>query len=186
MTKDYIVNQYFEWMCELVCGEKGNKRNTYRKLLYWLHNRDFYYVIGMDGNRADDGIELRYRFGDDFGYHPAVITNTLDIRHNCSVLEMMVALAHRCEESIMDDPDIGDRTGEWFWSMIKNLNLYSMTDKNFDKEYADEILDRFMNREYDPDGSGGLFTVTSRNVDLRNVEIWYQMMWYLDEVIGTK
>lgn len=185
MTRDYIINQYFEWMYGLVYNKKISKRTSYRKLLYCLHNRDFDYILGLDGNRAEDGIELRYRFGNDFGYNQAIIASNLDDRP-CSVLEMMVALAHRCEESIMDDPDIGDRTWEWFWSMIKNLNLYSMDDKNFDRDYVEDILTKFLNREYEPDGTGGLFTITSRNDDLRNVEIWYQMMWHLDEVIGVK
>ena len=70
--------------------------------------------------------------------------------------------------------------------MIKNLNLCSMDDKTFDRDYVEDILTKFLNREYEPDGTGGLFTITSRNDDLRNVEIWYQMMWHLDEVIGVK
>ena len=39
---------------------------------------------------------------------------------------MMIALAIRCEEHIMDDPDAGDRTGQWFWSMLVSLGLGSM------------------------------------------------------------
>lgn len=33
------------------------------KLLRHLHNIDFQYMLPMDGNRAEDGIDLRYRFG---------------------------------------------------------------------------------------------------------------------------
>lgn len=184
-NRDFIINQYFEWMYGLVYKKEISTKKSYRKLLYYLHNRDFEYILGLDGNRADDGIELRYRFGIEFSYDSAVIASTLDDKP-CSIFEMLVALSYRCEESIMDDPDIGDRTGQWFWSMIKNLNLYSMTDANFDRDYVEAVISRFLNREYKPNGEGGLFTITSRDYDLRNVEIWYQMMWYLDELIGIR
>ena len=46
MTRDYIINQYFEWMYGLVCNKKISKRTSYRKLLYCLHNRDFDYILG--------------------------------------------------------------------------------------------------------------------------------------------
>ena len=101
----------------------------------------------------------------------------------CSVLEMMIALAIRCEEHIMDDPDVGNRTGQWFWNMIMNLGLGSMTDDQFDKRYAEQVIERFLNREYEQDGEGGLFTVKHCKHDLRTVEIWYQMCWYLDEIV---
>ena len=77
-------------------------------------------MIPMDGNRAEDGIDLRYRFGHEQHYSDAMVASFLDDRP-CSVLEMMIALSIRCEEHIMDDPDVGNRTGQWFWSMIASL-----------------------------------------------------------------
>ena len=41
----------------------------------------------------------------------------------------------------------------------------------------------FLNRQYEADGRGGLFIVRNSRFDLRTVEIWYQAMWYLDEVL---
>ena len=96
---------------------------------------------------------------------------------------MMIALAIRCEEHIMDDPDIGNRTGQWFWNMIVNLGLGSMTDAKFDENYTNMVIERFLNREYERNGDGGLFTVKHSRRDLRTVEIWYQMCWYLDEIV---
>jgi hypothetical protein len=95
---------------------------------------------------------------------------------------MMTALAVRCEETIMDDALFGNRTGQWFWGMIHNLGLSPMTDSNFDKEYVDEVITRFLNREYEPNGKGGLFTVRHCNRDMRTVEIWCQLSWYLDSI----
>lgn len=180
MTRNELNIGYFEWMYRLVCSDKNARGPSYRKLLTHLHERDFVYTIPMDGNRAEDGTDLRYRFGYEHSYKGPVIASFLDDRP-CSVLEMMIALAVRCEENIMDDPDIGDRTGQWFWNMIVNLGLGHMTDRYFDQVLVDNILDRFMERRHGPHGEGGLFTVRNPRRDLRFVEIWYQMNWYLSE-----
>jgi hypothetical protein len=136
----------------------------------------------MDGNRAEDGIDLRYRFGYEQGYDSPMIATLLDDRP-CSVLEMLIALAIRCEEHIMNDPDIGNRTGQWFWNMIINLGLGFMDDTKFDENYVKDVISRFLYRKYKRNGEGGLFTVEHCKNDLRTVEIWYQMCWYLDEVL---
>ena len=108
------------------------------------------------------------------------VADVLDVKE-CSVLEMMIALSLRCEEQIIDDPDVGDRTRKLFWSMINNLGLNRMDDESYDSFEVEDRLDIFMNREYKPDGTGGLFKLRKTRHDLRNVEIWYQMMWYLSE-----
>lgn len=83
----------------------------------------------------------------------------------------------------MDNPAYGDRTTQWFWSMIKTLGLRSMTDDKFDDEYVSSVIDRFLNREYAPNGDGGLFKINNCKYDLREVEIWYQLCWYLDRFV---
>lgn len=180
--KNELINEYFEWIYQLVC--KDTKGLSYRKLLCKLYDTPFNYTIAMDGNRAEDGVDLRYRFGYECGFANSAVADYLDNK-DCSVLEMMVALAIRCEEHIMDNPDIGDRTGKWFLDMIVNLGLEKMTDDRFDKRYVERILHRFLNREYGRNGDGGLFTVHHSRIDMRSVEIWYQAMWYLDEVLKS-
>ena len=182
MTQKEICTEYHEWMCQLVCGERYSRNLSYRKLLRHLHGTDFTYIIDMDGNRAEDGIDLRYRFGYEYGYGDPIIAAYLDTRP-CSILEMMVALAIRCEEHIMEDADVGDRTGQWFWNMIVSLGLGPMTDVRFDISYVEKVIERFLNREYEPNGKGGLFTVEDCKRDLRGVEIWYQMCMYLDTIL---
>lgn len=176
MDRDRIENDYFEWLFELVCGKRYAKDISYRKLLTLLHNTEFTYIIPMDENRASDGISIRNRFLTVNNYR----SDSID--RPCSVLEMMVGLAIRCEENIMDDPRLGDRTGQWFWGMINNLGLGAMYDSNFDKRYAIDTIQRFLNRDYEPNGKGGLFTIKKCDEDLRNVEIWHQLCWYLDSI----
>jgi hypothetical protein len=135
----------------------------------------------MDDNRAVDGIDLRYRFAYEKHYHQAMIAEYIDVKP-CSVLEMMVALAYRCEEQIMDNQEYGNRTRQWFMGMIENLGLLGMTNNAFDEFYVDRVITRLLHRDYKPNGEGGLFTVRNYRRDLRLVEIWYQMSWYLSEV----
>ena len=181
MTHNVLNKRYFDWMYNLVCDGTYNRRLSYQKLLTHLHNREFYYILDMDGNRASDGVDLRYRFAYENNYEYAIITRYLDDRE-CSVLEMMVALAIRCEEDNMGDPDIGNRTGKWFFVMLESLGLESMTDDVFDERYTDDVVNRFLDRKYKRNGEGGLFTTTDRRRDMRAAEIWYQMCWYLDDL----
>lgn len=121
-------------------------------------------------------------FGTDaLAYSDAMIASYLDDRP-CSVLEMMIALSIRCEEHIMDDPDIGNRTGQWFWSMLVSLGIGAMDDRKFDRYFVDRTLERFLDREYERNGEGGLFTVNNGR-DMRRTEIWYQMQYHLGEII---
>ena len=174
---DYVSDEYFKWLYELACGNRYPEEISYRKLLMCLHNIRFRWIIPRDENRADDGIELRYRFA--YG-HIEVSNAELYLNGPCSVLEMMLGLAIRCEENIMDDPRVGDRTRQWFWGMIVNLGLGSMHDDRFNRQYVEKQIETFLNREYEPDGHGGLFTIRDCDRDLRDVEIWHQLCWYLD------
>lgn len=172
-----IRDDYFNWMYDLVCGKRFAKDISYKNLLSHLHRVEFRWSIPKDEGRAGDGIDLRYRFAYDLVDDPVK-----ELGGPCTVLEMMVALAIRCEETIMDDPLIGDRTGQWFWGMINNLGLGAMTDDRYDEEAVDEIIDIFLDREYAPNGKGGLFKIRGCDEDLRDVEIWYQLCWYLDTI----
>ena len=178
MRKDEILNEYFEWLYQLVCGDRYSNAISYKKLLAYLHHTEFTYLLSKDKNRAADGVDLRYRFSKEryHGHVPSCLDGP------CSILEMMVALAIRCEETIMDDPKIGDRTSQWFWGMVTNMGLGYMSDNRFDEHVAKEIIDRFLNRDYSQNGRGGLFTVRNCEYDLTNIEIWTQMLWFLDSI----
>ena len=93
MSDDRIINEYFEWLSDLVCGKRYSKKISYRKLLSYLHSITFNYSIPNDVNRAKDGIDLRYRFAMTHGYRD--VPMCLD--GPCSIFEMIAALAIRCE-----------------------------------------------------------------------------------------
>lgn len=182
--KEYeLVNDYFEWMYRLVCGE-GGRDLSFRKLLMRLYDLDYQYTLPMDENRWTDGVQLRYRYGREHNIPDYVVASELDTRP-CSMLEMMLALSLRCEETIMIDDHFGDRTGQWFWNMISSLGLGGETDRNFRASHVDAVVDRFNNRRYSPNGEGGLFRVNDRNINLLNMDIWYQMQAYINDVTGS-
>lgn len=177
-----IQDEYFNWMMNLAYGEKRSTDPSWDKLFRLLHETEFVNVMEMDANRIYDGIDLRYGFA----YRTGI--STIDINkafadRPCSILEMMVALAKRCEDQITFDQDVGDRTWRWVFEMISNLGLIDMDDEHFDIIEAEDILERFIRREYLPSGKGGLFIISNRSVDMRDAEIWDQMMWYLNETI---
>lgn len=175
-----IEREYFEWLCNIVC-DSFSKQASYGNLLAYLHSVSYEYSLPMDENRAEDGIGMRYRFA----RTKVPISNVWDIMYElereCSMLEMMVALAVRCEEW-MDDTSYGDRTGQWFWQMVISLGLGGMTNACFDMDVVEPAITRFLDRAYEPNGKGGLFTINNCPRDLRKVQIWYQMCWYLDSI----
>ncbi len=168
---------YFDWLTSLVASDR--QADDYTCLLTELFYTEFTWTIDMDENRAVDGIALRTRFEQETDCR----CDWTEFEHPCTILEMMVALAVRCEEHIMDDFECGDRTDEWFWAMISNLGLITYTDDRFNEHRVKTIIQRFLNREYAKNGRGGLFLVHDmRWGDMRDAEIWYQMNWYLDEL----
>ena len=175
--KSNFKKKYFHWLCDFT-GDWA----SYKLLLKRLHTTPFLYVLDRDENRAKDGIDLRYRFGRENDVTKAEIERYFS-NAPCGVLEMMVALALRCEEHIMANSNLGDRTSRWFWAMIASLGLSLQMDTNYSQKKIDDVLNDFLSREYAPNGEGGLFTVHGNRLDLRNVEIWYQAMWYLEEVL---
>lgn len=175
MIENEVRREYFNWLCDIVCGYRYSQENSYDNLLAHLHNIEFTWTISKDSNRAEDGIGLRRRF-DEMG-------DVIDLLDGpCSVFEMMVALAIRVEENIMDDPRYGDRTGQWFWKMINNLGLGSMSDRCFDTDYVDNAIKALLNHEYEPNGRWGLFMVRNCDCDMRKLEIWHQLCLYLDSI----
>ena len=181
MTKEEAINRYLEWLMDEVDGNQKLFKNVLNHLFHISFYVDYKH-FPKDVNRMRDGINLRYRF----------FTNTMGIPRSevdlyfkdmdCSVLEMMVALAIRCEETIMDDTKYGDRTSQWFWDMMKSLGLAYMTNDAYEPIKVEQIVSKFMDHDYERNGRGSLFTIRRCQEDLRDVDIWTQLCWYLDSI----
>lgn len=177
-----VKEEYFEWLYEYVCGGRSHDKVSCKKLFDYLHQVEFTYQLLRDENRAADGVDLRYRFAVE-RYPDTIEDVTYILDGPCSVLEMIIALAVRCEETIMDNTGYGDRTSQWFWNMMNNLGIGYMTDDIFDREFVEDTIDIFLERRYKPDGRGGLFYIRGCEEDLRDIEIWSQLCWYLDNFV---
>lgn len=122
----------------------------------------------MDENREGWGLYLR--------------TNVdYDIQGPCSMLEMLIGLAYRIERVHLYDWNVGDQTPVWFWTMIQNLGLIYQTDERFNYRKVDDIICRFLNREYAPNGKGGLFIIENEGIDARDLSIWQLVQEWLME-----
>lgn len=176
-----IERDYFNWLCELVHIDQIER--SYWLLAKDMFRKEFIAFIEHDDNRASDGVELREDF-----MRETNCDGYLDMDRECSVFEMLIALARRMdfETSDPNDPyDMTDTTSYWFWEMIDNLGLIEFDDSSYvdmdGQTYVDWILDGFINRQYDSNGEGGLFPLKGNCEDQRDVEIWYQMSAYLME-----
>lgn len=144
----------------------------HRRLLITLYSTPFKWSLPTDASREVDGRSLRYLFDPKFEQCKVESAN---------VLEVLIALAIRCEDDIMQDEEKGNRTALWFWLMIKHLGLWDQTDFVYNEAIVEEKLDMFLDRKYEKDGTGSIFYTTRSDRDFRHADLWYQMVWYLDE-----
>lgn len=178
-----VKKDYFDWLKSIVGAEA-----EYSFLWWKLHNTDFIWLIDRDENRAEDGKYLRYIFTvsayDRVDFNPEEVDEYLS--GPCSVMELLVGLARRMEHDIMENDDLGDRTGVWFHEMITNLGLDKYDDKHYSETKVSDIIHRFMGRKYGKTGVGNVFKVGQGvghkiGPDLRNLEIWDQLQVYVLE-----
>lgn len=184
MTKeDDIKSSYFCFLMDLIGYE--NKNNPYENfgvLLIFLNSIEYQWDNPMDENRMYDGLNLRYLYSLDSEYDYNDILDTLDTP--CSILEMLIALSYKIEVDIACNPDYINRTGKWFWFMINSLGLGDMTDAQFDENKVIYIMQNFISRNYNPNGNGGLFTISDNSIDMRTMDLWYQANTWLNENIN--
>ena len=172
-----VQTDYFEWLEHIVTDGK-----EYNLLLHDLHNIDFVSLVKLDENREMDGQSLRTLYGDEVGIKYEEIEDYL--AGPCSVLEMLIGLASRIEGTIFSDFEEGiPETRAYFWEFLTNLGLEVYTDVRYSTTEVRHIVERFVFREYDPDGKGGIFPLQNAGEDQRKVQIWYQMqMYYIEKM----
>lgn len=166
-------DEYFEYLIDLV-GGNSIQRCNYICLLRWLYDHEFTWILPTDKNRAEDGLLMRMEYAD---------MNELYFDSSawpCSILEMMIALAKRCEHDIIGEP--GDEHADrWFWLMLNNLGLLICNDSYFMRDYVEQIVMRWMKRSFTRSGQGSMFPLHDPARDQRKCDIWSQMNEYLIE-----
>ena len=168
-----VRNNYFDWLCELIGGKKN-----YSLLFHKLFTTEFYWVVEFDDDRAKDAKDLRRTFLNMVGSPDLTGLNYV------SVLEVLIALSISCEDNLMANRDLGDRTPEWFWMMITNLGLQVYSDNNWNLDSENDvayIIDIWLSRRYAFNGVGGAFPLQICHTDQRKINLWYQLQAYLQE-----
>lgn len=169
-------DEYFEWLLK-----KTEIGEEYSNLCQVMHEMIFYPLIEMDENRWEDGIAYRFSFfcSDDLVYEYTK-------QHGgCSVLELLLALAEKTSFDMIGSK-FENGIGKWFYEWIENLGLDVYTNEEFLKN-ADsyfevcDVLERFVFRKYEYDGSGGVFPLDYPECDQRNEELEIQRNSYLME-----
>lgn len=178
-------HDYFNWLRKFVTKSDVHMAE-YNEVLLFLHHRPFQAVLNRDLNRLRDGINLRRRFCLEFH----IDVQDLNDAFECSVLEMLVALAIRIDDEYIGDPSEPE-PGKIFWEMLRNLGIiyrrglkYAASNRFLPAAMAQDIdlrLDIWMNRRFDRNGMGSIFPLRHAEVDQREAEIWSQMQAYLSE-----
>lgn len=164
---------YFEYLVSLVPFLGRN----YNILLRVAHTVSFYELVPNDTNRAVDGLELRDRYHSAFGTWP-------DVPDYCTFLEMLIGLSIRMNDQTYA-VNHADMSSYWFWKLMENLGVTDYHDESWETPGAIEsLVIRFgtvVERRYEPNGNGGLFPLRNPNKNQRTIELWYQMMSWLEE-----
>lgn len=176
MSDGPLENAYFEWLAVQVVNTRlRNPRQSSWHLLRQLHATEFRWIIHNDDNRVADGKELRTEF---LELHGESAVDDWDSQ-GCSFLEMLIALSRRLAFQTE-----GASPAEWFWHMLGNVGLH-ISDLDYESlrmhDYVDQVLQALNNRTYDKNGRGGLFPLRESDIDQTQVELWYQMNYYLLE-----
>lgn len=190
-TPNNLIKKYLYWLYyeKLFPDQNPAKRYYVGRSLehksYWLlanhlFKLEFSYFVPNDDNRAADGISYRQDFSIQF-------FKEYDIWWDepCTVLEMLVALSSRMED-ILENPMKPSYIGDWFVLLISNLGMKNFTDVNWSSDVEKTVtykINNLTSRKYDRDGNGGLFPLDpGSREDQRTVEIWYQMMAYINQM----
>lgn len=177
---------YFDWLTNIVMpGGQTRDHKSYHRLIAMLFDSKFYPLMNTDDARVDDVYAMRSQYTDIVHMDPASADGFVRQGFpSCSMLELMVALARRMENHIMADSEYGDRTSQWFWEMVSSLGLSSMDDSNFDDRLSGVVISQFVNREFAKNGCGSLFTIHNPDIDMRDLDLWYQMHAYINELMN--
>lgn len=161
---------YLGWLKGFIAVENGR---SYDGLWDLLLGTEWVWLIPNDDNRIADGLDIRKDFFMESG-----LQYITPAEYPCSVLEVIIGLSRRLEFQA------GGSAPGWAWQIVCNLELHKLQDPFGPRKAAraQEILQRLIYRNYNPDGVGGFFPLAWPDEDQRKVEVWYQLAAYVEEI----
>lgn len=182
MHKEEI--KYYHWLEKI--SELYPYHREYSVLFEILYSIPFYAVLPMDENEFNHVLEMRADNGFSRNIRKRISKNSRgDNWPEVSILEVIISLAIRCEDLIMQDPYEGDRTSNWIWMIIFNLGLDTFTDDILEEEYPghletlEDIIFDFLDRRYASNGVGSPFYIPNSKMDMKETSIWMQLQFYM-------
>lgn len=166
--------KYFRWLLLTKLELPKASFDKYEYMLVKLWHKEFYSNVLMDSNRTIGGRALRMEFGlaeDEFGV--------------ARVLEVLVHIALKGEFMVR-----GSRykktSADLFFEMLKNLDLLYFDNRKIIENpdcyiKIDEVLTKFLGREYGDDGKGSIFPLKKPAENYSGTELWYQLQAYFME-----
>lgn len=173
MIDEPIEETYFRWLYNKTAFVTNPTPSlTFYCLLRNLYTTEFIFLVEGDGNRAQDGLDVRKEFFRETSLQKDLYWTDI----GCSVLEMLIALARKAE--FFSDTSMR----EWFWIFLENLHLSHLNDAHPNVTYlTQQVMEKLLWRKYKSNGNGGIFPLSNPLEDQRNIEIWYQLHAYLNE-----
>lgn len=177
MTKTDTValkKDYIDWLGGELTRESRYPDRSYWDLIYKMFHTEFTWSVDMDDNRLADGMELRDEFAEIHG----ISRRSTDAFGPCSFIEVLIGLSRRLAFVA------GGTAPRWAWELLVNLRLERMWDhlSRSKMQTVEHILNTTIQREYESNGVGGFFPLAWPNQDQRQVELWYQLNAYVDEL----
>lgn len=161
---------YFEYLCSSITDQSFVK--DFRRVLRRLYDTEFVWTIPLDADRAWYGMLIREVWLESSGFD----TNSEWAKMGCSVLEMLLGLEGISFETFAEEIPDG-----FFWEMLYNLGVLEYPDQQYVEHEIDDILSRFVWRNYDEYGRGGIFPRILAVDDQRELDLWHQCNGYILE-----
>lgn len=169
--------KYVRWLADKVGASYFGQ--SFSRLFSCMFDIPFIWVIDKDINRAEDGNRLRT----DYASNNTVNWDIFGPNNGCTFLEFMVSISMRANDILYDPEE--DSTPMFFWEFMHNIGIDTFDDEGYGRRWdmftLNQIVSRVLNRQFEADGSGGLFPLTKVREDQRKTEIWYQLQAYLRE-----
>ena len=165
---------YLRWLEPQLRSEHDNQSKSYWDLLNVMFEREFGWIMEMDKNRIDDGLDLRVEFAREHRYSPA----SLPDMGPCSFLEVLIGLSRRLAFIA------GGEAPGWAWQLLGNLEFHRLSDPftRPKQRKAQAVMDTVIARTYLPDGTGGFFPLAWPDDDQTKIELWYQLNAFVEEL----
>ena len=161
--KDRLIDGYLAWL------RPHDYFDNYQQLLIGLNDIKFIHHREMDLNQIKHAEEMREK-----------VAKQYDIHYNyflpVSALEVMLSLADRFS-TVLFVP--GDQQAEGFADILElffeNLGINVFDDDNYDAERVKAIILRWMNLEYNRDGTKGNIVCKPGYTKLKSLDMWMQL-----------